>query len=125
LIEETEDPSQTSEIRFDEVPLLGGPAVRMTYSDAMYVMARDLSAFLKISTTINAIRNLDKLQRRSWSFCLRWCPRRGAILLTATHADVPTNSLRRSAWIALPDRRNVNVSRTIVAARLTDNPRSC
>ncbi|HEV8587735.1 MAG TPA: sigma 54-interacting transcriptional regulator [Pyrinomonadaceae bacterium] len=122
LLEETEEPGQTSEIRFDEVSLLGGPAVRMTYSDALYVMARDLSAFLKISTTINAIRGLDKLQRALLELLFEVVPaRRGAILLTANNADSPDEF---SSMFGL-DRhggtsQTVTVSRTIVRRVLSD-----
>jgi len=122
LVEESEEPSQTSEIRFDEVPLLGGPAVRMTYSDALYVMARDLSAFLKISTTINAIRSLDKLQRSLLELLFEVVPaRRGAILLSADHADAPDefSSMFGLDRVAGPTQA-VNVSRTIVRRVLSD-----
>jgi two-component system, NtrC family, response regulator HydG len=88
LLEEGDEPAQTSEIRFEESNLLGGPAVRMTYSDALYVMARDLSAMMKISTTINAIRGLEKLQKSLVELLFEVVPaRRGAILLTVGNAD--------------------------------------
>jgi hypothetical protein len=122
LIEENEESSQTSEIRLEEVPLLGGPAVRMTYSDALYVMARDLSAFLKISTTINALRSLDKLQRALLELLFEVVPaRRGAILLTADHADAPDefSSMFGLDRVAGPTQA-VNVSRTIVRRVLND-----
>lgn len=122
LIEDTEDPSQTSEIRFDEAPLLGSPAVRMTYSDAVFVMARDLSALLKISTTINAIRDLDKLEKALLDLLFEVVPaRRGAILLTSNHADTGDEfssviTLDRVEGIG----QTVNVSRTIVRRVLND-----
>jgi Nif-specific regulatory protein len=122
LIDDSEDPSQTSEIRFDEAPLLGSPAVRMTYSDAVFVMARDLSALLKISTTINAIRDLDKLEKALLDLLFEVVPaRRGAILLTSNHADTGDEF---SSVITL-DRvegagQVVNVSRTIVRRVLND-----
>ncbi|HEV2905199.1 MAG TPA: sigma 54-interacting transcriptional regulator [Pyrinomonadaceae bacterium] len=122
LIDDTEDPSQTSEIRFDEAPLLGSPAVRMTYSDALFVMARDLSALLKITTTINAIRDLDKLEKALLDLLFEVVPaRRGAILLTSNHAETGDEF---SSVITL-DRvdgvgQTVNVSRTIVRRVLND-----
>ena len=122
LIDDTEDPSQTSEIRFDEAPLLGSPAVRMTYSDAVFVMARDLSALLKISTTINAIRDLDKLEKALLDLLFEVVPaRRGAILLTSNHADTGDEfssviTLDRVEGIG----QTVNVSRTIVRRVLND-----
>ena len=122
LIEDSEDPSQTSEIRFDEAPLLGSPAVRMTYSDAVFVMARDLSALLKISTTINAIRDLDKLEKALLDLLFEVVPaRRGAILLTSNHADAGDEfssvlTLDRVEGVG----QTVNVSRTIVRRVLND-----
>jgi Nif-specific regulatory protein len=94
----------------------------MTYSDALYVMARDLSAFLKISTTINAIRGLDKLQRALLELLFEVVPaRRGAILLTANNAGSPDEF---SSMFGL-DRhggtsQTVTVSRTIVRRVLSD-----
>jgi Nif-specific regulatory protein len=122
LIDDTEDPSQTSEIRFDEAPLLGSPAVRMTYSDAVFVMARDLSALLKISTTINAIRDLDKLEKALLDLLFEVVPaRRGAILLSSNHADTDDEFCS----VITLDRvegagTKVNVSRTIVRRVLND-----
>lgn len=122
LIDDSEDPSQTGEIRFDEAPLLGSPAVRMTYSDALFVMARDLSALLKISTTINAIRDQDKLEKALLDLLFEVVPaRRGAILLTSNHADTGDEF---SSVITL-DRidgagQTFNVSRTIVRRVLND-----
>src|SRR5262249_8978338 len=118
-----EESTQTSEIRLDEAPLLGGPAVRMTYSDALYVMARDLSVFLKISTTINALRSLDKLQRALLELLFEVVPaRRGAILLTADHADAPDefSSMFGLDRVAGATSQPVNVSRTIVRRVLND-----
>lgn len=121
LIDDTEDKSQTSEIRFDEAPLLGSPAVRMTYSDAVFVMARDLSALLKISTTINAIRELDKLQQALLDLLFEVVPaRRGAILLTSNYQ---TDSGDEFSSVIVHDRlagTSVNVSRTIVRRVLSD-----
>src|SRR5438132_6834078 len=82
LLEEGDGHAQTSEIRFEDSQILGGSAVRMTYSDALYLMARDLSALMKISTTINSIRGLDELQTSLLELVFEVVPaRRGAILL--------------------------------------------
>src|SRR5437660_3154035 len=121
LLEEGDEPAQTSEIRFDESQLLGGPAVRMTYSDAIYVMARDLSALLKISTTINAIRGVDELQRSLLELLFEVVPaRRGAILLMSdgvSDDDFSSNlGLDRDTGTA----QTVDVSRTIVRRVLKD-----
>lgn len=122
LLEEGDEPAQTSEIRFEESHLLGGPALRMTYSDALYVMARDLSAMMKISTTINAIRGLEKLQKSLVDLLFEVVPaRRGAILLTAGNTD-PSQEFASAFGL---DRITgtegaINVSQTIVRRVLKD-----
>ena len=122
LLEEGDEPAQTSEIRFDESNLLGGPALRMTYSDAVYVMARDLSAMMKISTTINAIRGLEKLQKSLVELLFEVVPaRRGAILLTVGNTD-PNQDFSSAFGL---DRITgtegaINVSQTIVRRVLKD-----
>src|ERR1044072_3197143 len=94
LLEEGDEPAQTSEIRFEESNLVGGPAGRMTYSDALYVMARDLSAMMKISTTINAIRGLENLQKSLVELLFEVVPaRRGAILLTVGNNETDRKSV--------------------------------
>jgi Nif-specific regulatory protein len=122
LLEEGDEPAQTSEIRFEESQLLGGPAVRMSYSDALYVMARDLSALMKISTTINAIRGLEQLQQALIELLFEVVPaRRGAILLTAAYKEPAdefesTFGLDRITGTEQP----VHVSQTIVRRVLKD-----
>jgi Nif-specific regulatory protein len=121
LLEEGEEPAQTSEIRFDESQLLGGPAVRMTYSDAIYVMARDLSALLKISTTINAIRGVDELQKALLELLFEVVPaRRGAILLTANASEPGEFASIFGLDRVTGTNEAVNVSRTIVRRVLKD-----
>ena len=122
LLEDSDEPALTSEIRFEESHLLGSPAVRLTYSDALYVMARDLSAMMKISTTITAIRGLDKLQKALVELLFEVVPaRRGAILLTV---DNPSPDDRFTSVFGL-DRvtgteKPINVSQTIVRRVLKD-----
>ena len=122
LLEEGEEPAQTSEIRFEESHLLGEPAVRMTYSDALYVMARDLSALMKISTTITAIRGIAELQKALLELLFEVIPaRRGAILLTADRAGTSPEfasmfGLDRATGTEQP----VKVSQTIVRRVLKD-----
>jgi len=123
LLEESDEPAQTSEIRFEESPLLGGPAVRMTYSDALYVMARDLSALMKISTTINAIRGLDQLQRALVELLFEVVPaRRGAILLLASgQAGEPVHFSSSFGLDRITGtERPLNVSQTIIRRVLKD-----
>jgi Nif-specific regulatory protein len=122
LLEEGDEPAQTSEIRFEESNLLGGPAVRMTYSDALYVMARDLSAMMKISTSINAIRGLEKLQKSLVELLFEVVPaRRGAILLTVGNTD-PNQEFASAFGLdrITGTEAAINVSQTIVRRVLKD-----
>ena len=82
LVEDGDEPSPTGEIRFDDSQIDSGSSVRMTYSEALYLMARDLSALMKITTTINAIRGVEELQTSLLELVFEVVPaRRGAILL--------------------------------------------
>src|SRR5437870_8712852 len=82
LLKESDEPSQTSEIRLDDSRISSDSAVQMTYSEVVYLMARDLSALMKISTTINAIRGIEELQTSLLELVFEVVPaRRGAILL--------------------------------------------
>src|SRR2546422_5251018 len=82
LLEDRDEPSPTGEIRFDDSQIDSSSSVRMTYSEALYLMARDLSALMKISTTINAIRGVEELQTSLLELVFEVVPAsRGAILL--------------------------------------------
>jgi two-component system response regulator HydG len=73
----------TSEIRLDDSGLCKDATVSLTYDEAIGLMARDLSALIKISTTINAIRGTEELQHKLLDVIFEVVPaRRGAILLT-------------------------------------------
>lgn len=88
LYEDTDEPKRTSEIRFDDSEVVSGATVRMTYGDAMGLMARDLSALMKVSTTINAIRGLQELQERLLELIFEVVPaKHGAILLNDDAGD--------------------------------------
>ena len=52
----------SGEVHFDEGPVISGSTLQFKFNDALYVMARDLSALMKISTTINAIRGVEQLR---------------------------------------------------------------
>src|SRR5436189_4490842 len=51
LFEDTEETARTSEIRFDDSDVISAATLRMTYADVLGLMARDLSALMKVSTT--------------------------------------------------------------------------
>jgi pSer/pThr/pTyr-binding forkhead associated (FHA) protein len=83
LTHEGEATSKSSDVRLDEARIVSGSTVQIRLDDALYQMARDLSALMKVSTTINSIRGLDELLQRLLELLFEAVPaQRGAILLT-------------------------------------------
>jgi Nif-specific regulatory protein len=77
------DMSSSSEVLFDDSQMITGSTLQFRFNDALYVMARDLGALMKISTTINAIRGLEKLQKTLLDLLFEVVPaQRGVVLLT-------------------------------------------
>ena len=119
LTHEGDATSKSSDVRLDDVHVLSGSTVQIRFDDAIYQMTRDLSALMKISTTINSIRGLDTLLERLLDLLFEVVPaERGAILLT------DETSFETSLVFGL-DRvygkdEAVNVSRTIVQQVLRD-----
>jgi transcriptional regulator with GAF, ATPase, and Fis domain len=75
-------PSESSEVHFDDNRSMTGSTVQFRFNDAVYLMARDLAALMKVSTTINAIRGLVELQKKLLELMFEVVPaKRGAILL--------------------------------------------
>ncbi len=84
LLHEGDVPAKSTSIEFDERQFASGSTVQVRFDDAMFLMARDLSALMKVSTTINAIRGLEELQKRLLELLFEVVPaERGAILLSA------------------------------------------
>jgi Nif-specific regulatory protein len=82
------DMNSSSEVRFEEGQVISGSTLQFRFNDALYVMARDLSALMKISTTINAIRGLEKLQKTLLDLLFEVVPaERGVVLLTDHGAE--------------------------------------
>jgi len=82
------DMNSSSEVRFEEGQVITGSTLQFRFNDALYVMARDLSALMKISTTINAIRGLEKLQKTLLDLLFEVVPaERGVVLLTDHDAE--------------------------------------
>lgn len=77
------DISSSNAVRFDNGNVISGSTMQFRFNDAAYVMARDLSALMKVSTTINAIRGVDELQRTLLELLFEVVPaQRGVVLLT-------------------------------------------
>ena len=73
----------SSSVRFDDGRVISGSTLQFRFNDALYVMARDLSALMKVSTTINAIRGVEELQKTLLELLFEVVPaERGVILLT-------------------------------------------
>src|SRR3982751_5159313 len=119
LTHEGEATSKSSDVRLDEAHVLSGSTLQIRFDDAVYLMARDLSALMKVRTAINSIRGLDDLLERLLELLFEVVPaQRGAILLTSE------DSFETSVVFGL-DRAHgknqaVNVSRTIVQQVLRD-----
>ena len=111
--------SKSSQVHLDDGQVLSGSTVQVRFDDALYLMARDLSALMKVSTTINAIRGLEELQARLLELLFEVVPaQHGAILLT------DEGSIENASVFGL-DRVNgtdetVTVSRTIAQQVLRD-----
>jgi Nif-specific regulatory protein len=123
LYEDPVEPARTSEVRFDDKEVVSGATVRMTYGDVLGLMARDLSVLMKVSTTINAIRGVEKLQERLLELIFEVVPaKHGAILLNGEPGD-PQHEF--SSIFGL-DRlfgpgQKITVSSTVVRRVLKDN----
>jgi Nif-specific regulatory protein len=103
--------SKSSEIKFEDRHL-SGSTIQVKFNDAVYLMARDLSALMKVSTTVNAIRGLEELQKTLLELLFEVVPaQRGAILLSEGNGleDAAVFGLDRSRG---PDEA-IKVSRTI------------
>lgn len=103
--------SKSSEVRFED-RLLSGSTIQVKFNDAVYLMARDLSALMKVSTTVNAIRGIEELQKTLLELLFEVVPaERGAILLSNG------NGLEDAAVFGLDRARGpdeaIRVSRTI------------
>lgn len=119
LMHEGDATSKSSDVRLDEAKVLSGSTVQIRFDDAIYQMTRDLSALMKISTTINSIRGLDNILERLLELLFEVVPaQRGAILLT------DQGSFETSLVFGLDRAQGknaaVNVSRTIVQQVLRD-----
>jgi Nif-specific regulatory protein len=112
---------KSSEVLFDDGHIVSGSTLQVRFNDALYLMARDLSALMKVSTTINAIRGVDELQKTLLDLLFEVVPaERGAILLTD---GGPVNEETQFVSVFGLDRRrgpdeSIKVSRTITRSVL-------
>jgi len=119
LEHEGDSMSKSSDVRIEETQVVSGSTVQIRFDHAIYLMGRDLSALMKVSTTINSIRGLDDLLERLLELLFEVVPaQRGAILLTneGTYETSLVFGLHRTHG----KDRAVTVSRTFVQQVLRD-----
>jgi Nif-specific regulatory protein len=113
LLHEDEALSISSTVLLDEDQIVTGEnTLQVRIADAFHLMARDLSALMKISTTINSMRGLEAIQQQLLELIFEIVPaERGAILLVGAdlHDFSSIFGLDRQAG----PNRAVHVSRTI------------
>jgi two-component system, NtrC family, response regulator HydG len=107
---------KSSEVRFDDGYPISGSTLQVRFNDALYLMARDLSALMKVSTTINAVRGMAELQKTLLELLFEVVPaERGVILLIDTEA--PAEVAEFNSVFGLDRRRgpdqSIRVSRTV------------
>ncbi|MEO8434578.1 MAG: sigma 54-interacting transcriptional regulator [Pyrinomonadaceae bacterium] len=117
LMQEGEAASTSSDIQFHEQSI-GEATVQLRVEEALYLMARDLSALMKISTRINAIHGLEELQKTLLELLFEVVPaQRGAILLS--HDGSEFASLFGLDRVRGAD-ATIKVSRTITQKVMSD-----
>ncbi len=85
---ETDIPTTSNNVRFDERISPSRETVRVRLADAARLMARDLCALMKISAAINSVRSPDELQRQLLELIFEVVPAgRGVILLIDEDTD--------------------------------------
>jgi transcriptional regulator with GAF, ATPase, and Fis domain len=83
LLHDGDVPSKSNHVELEDRQYVSGATVQVRFDDALFLMARDLSALMKVSTTINAIRGLEDLQKKLLELLFEAVPaERGAILLS-------------------------------------------
>jgi transcriptional regulator with GAF, ATPase, and Fis domain len=121
LLHESDTAALSTSVQFDDSHEVSGSTLQIKFNDALYLMARDLSALMKISTTINAIRGVEELRKTLLELLFEVVPaERGAVLLTAEHAK--DDDLEFDSVFALHRHRgpdsSLRISRTITRSVL-------
>jgi two-component system, NtrC family, response regulator HydG len=116
LMHEGDVVSKSSQVHLDDDNILSGSTLQVRFNDALYLMARDLSALMKVSTTINAIRGVEELQKTLLELLFEVVPaERGAIFLADSSSpgeDTQFTSVFGLDRVHGPD-QSIRVSRTI------------
>ena len=121
LLNDGDRSPKSSEVEFADAQVVSGSTLQVRFNDAVYLMARDLSALMKVSTTINAIRGLDELQKTLLELLFEVVPaERGVVLLTDGSfqgSDTQFSSIFGLDRRGGPD-ESIRVSRTITRSVL-------
>ncbi|HEU0252010.1 MAG TPA: FHA domain-containing protein, partial [Pyrinomonadaceae bacterium] len=84
LTHDHEATSKSSDVKLDEAQVISASTLQIRFDDTVYMMARDLSALMKVCTTINSIRGLDQLLESLLELLFEVVPaQRAAVLLTS------------------------------------------
>ena len=119
LTHEGDSMSKSSEVKIEETQVVSGSTVQIRFDHAIYLMGRDLSALMKVSTALTSIRSLDDLLEHLLELLFEVVPaQRGAILLTDEGSFV--TSLVFGLHRTHGKNKAVTVSRTIVQQVLRD-----
>ncbi len=119
LTHEGDSMSKSSDVRLDERQVVSGSTVQIRFDDAIYQMTRDLSALMKISTTINSIRGLDNLLERLLDLLFEVVPAERGVILLTDESSFETSLVFGLDRVYGKDEA-VHVSRTIVQQVLRD-----
>jgi Nif-specific regulatory protein len=112
LLHEGDVPSKSTQVELEDKHVISGSTIQVGFNDALYLMARDLSALMKVSTTINAIRGLEELQKKLLELLFEVVPaERGAILLADEEPGQFGSMIGMDRYGKLDDA--IKVSRTV------------
>jgi Nif-specific regulatory protein len=114
LLLEGDVPSASSTVLLDETKITtGSNTLQVRIADAFHLMARDLSALMKISTTINSVRGLEALQRQLLELIFEVVPADSGAILLIEDGNVEEFSSIFGLDRQSGPNRTVRVSRTI------------
>jgi Nif-specific regulatory protein len=121
LLREGDVPSTSSTVLLDESKIVtGANTLQVRIADAFHLMARDLSALMKISTTINSVRGLESLQRQLLELIFEVVPADSGAILLIEDGNVEEFSSIFGLDRQSGPNRAVRVSRTITDRVLRD-----
>lgn len=119
LTHDQEATSKSSDVKLDEAQVISASTLQIRFDDAVYLMARDLSALMKVCTTINSIRGLDDLLERLLELLFEVVPAQRAAILLINEGSFETSLVFGLDRVEGKDQA-VSVSRTIVQQVLRD-----